>query len=91
LRQQFDGAVGALGLPSTPLVNGSVMQSGALPSLPTVQFGSDQATVTFAIVTPEQIRAKENSLAAFGRSGARPIESTLRVWVLVPHLPRVFE
>ena len=39
-----------LGLPSAPLVNGSATQYGAMPSLPVVQFGTAQATVSYAYV-----------------------------------------
>jgi uncharacterized protein (TIGR03437 family) len=39
-----------LGLPSAPLVNGSATQFGELPALPVVQFGTVQATVSYAYV-----------------------------------------
>jgi uncharacterized protein (TIGR03437 family) len=39
-----------LGLPSAPLVNGSATQYGAMPALPVVQFGTAQATVSYAYV-----------------------------------------
>jgi uncharacterized protein (TIGR03437 family) len=42
-------AVG-FGLPSTALVNGSITQSGALPTLPVIMIGGTQATVASASV-----------------------------------------
>jgi uncharacterized protein (TIGR03437 family) len=41
------------GLPTTPLVNGSAVQSGALPNLPAIKIGSIDAVVSFAgLVSP---------------------------------------
>jgi uncharacterized protein (TIGR03437 family) len=42
-----------LGLPASPLVNGSSLQSGSLPNLPQVQIGDADANVLFAgVISP---------------------------------------
>ena len=42
-----------LGLPTTALTNGSAVQSGVLPTMPTVQIGGAAATVSFAgVISP---------------------------------------
>jgi uncharacterized protein (TIGR03437 family) len=82
--------VAGLGLPSTPLMNGSAMQAGTLPSLPVVQIGGNQATVSFAgviapglyqlnVVVPVNAVSGDNSISVSYGGAATPAGTLITV------------
>ena len=68
-------AVG-FGLPSTALVNGSAMQSGSLPVLPTCGVGTNAATVSFAGLIGPGLYQLNLTIPSAAANGDNPLACT---------------
>jgi uncharacterized protein (TIGR03437 family) len=80
----------AFGLPATPMVNGSSLQSGSLPGLPVVQIGGSPATVVFAgvigpglyqlnVVVPSEAKNGDNSLICSYNGATVPVGNLIAI------------